>query len=398
VKRKYQYYNALWHLAPLRKLAAIGYIAYMLYGTAGCAVDKDGVTLAEDNGVTKQKLWSWNGVEYWPNGNIPVCFQPRYNVFSGLDENGTVDYALQAIQIQTVIENAFENMEGVKINFTGWQTCPGPSVSPLNADEGQVFGGGLKIMIKCNDPTTGKIDDGGWFTDSTGYLGSTAHQALWTSQAAYSWGDNYNAAVEHEAMHALGFEHEFDRDDFDTPCPGGNGSKPGEGTGSKAADAGTRLTVYDHKSALNETYCGDGMPGLSDLDKLGLAMVYPDGSAIPVRSVSGFIGGNGLIIVRNDDLLKIDWLARGATTSVIASSPVPSWTWRPSSGQSRTLSSALQQSTSKNNLTGGTGTIEGNFYDWLGRSKQLKNTQVIASDSYHTALVMNVTRMTASTL
>lgn len=343
---------------------------------------------------TTQPLWTINGINFWPNGNVPVCFQPRLNI-AGTDEYGTAAYNLQTARIRSVIEAAYESIPGASINFTGWGRCPGPSVahsrdtstSPsksLNPPYfGQVFAGGLKIMIQCDEPNGGELAAYGWQTVGSGYPGASAERVFWTSQSYYAWGAAWDTQVEHEALHALGFQHEFDRDDRTQFCTNEQSDR--------GPAAGTRWTPYDQASVTNAGYCrvgtyqGDWEPGLTDYDMLGLAIVYPNGASIPVRSQLGVVTSSGLV-VRMDDNLISDWTQRGAPDTAIFAS-TPQWTER-FGGVTYVLPNGTTQPVI--NLSTFVVDVAGSFTDKRGRTQSMGPTTVLVNDSLHTAMLVPI--------
>jgi hypothetical protein len=188
---------------------------------------------------------------------------------------------------------------------------------------------------------------------------------------------SWDSVVEHETAHALSFGHEFDGHDFDAPCDINDGNHPFEGV---------LWTKYDYGSIANESYCGDGRPGLSELDKLGLAIVYPDGSAIPIRAVHGFDIASGLL-ARRDDTLITEWAQRGALDDAVFLSTA---TWAAS--QSGTTYDLPSGRTLEVQHTGnGSWSVSGSFTDRYFRVKQLGPTSMLVDNDLHTALVMTIT-------
>jgi hypothetical protein len=338
--------------------------------------------------VTHEALWTLNGISFWPNGTVPVCFQPRYD-HSGVSELGTANYNLQTARIQSVIETFFEHRAGIAIDFTGWGTCPGPTVrhsrvgSPptkglVPANLGQTFAGGLKIMIQCDEEFESAWY--GWANDGWGYPGATGQRIFWTAQSGYAWGLEWDSAVVHETLHSLGFAHEWDRSDYTEICD----TNPKHPNGTYDPSTGTRWTKYDQASEMNETYCGDWTPRLSDMDMIGLAITYPDGSAIPVRGANDFETSAGLI-VRRDDTLLTAWTKGGALDSAVFGT-TPIW-YQIVNGVATLLPAGNTQPVS--NLSGSGGDIRGAFRDTANRSKILATTTVQVDDALHTALLMS---------
>jgi hypothetical protein len=346
-----------------------------LAATLLTACDSPDGRSGDEIALSQHGLWAYHDIEYWPGGNVSVCFQPRTHPWGAKpDERDMPCYSQQTTRIRTVIESAFESIPGTQIDFTGWDDCPGP---PLG-DNAPPVPGVVSIMIKCNGDDDDEIEEGGWQVESVGYPGPNDGYYLATEQGS-DWGTAaWDAVVEHEAAHVLGFSHEWDRDDFDTTCVGPRPDPMTPGDGEHGPEEGVRFTRYDHRSVLNETYCGDGTPGLSAMDQIGLAIVYPDGSPIPIRATNGFNLGS-LIVANGIGELTTTWTWGGASEQVY--DEVPHWLT-----QADEVGTGISIPVSSLD-SGLTEVLGGWFTDWLEREHQLQWVQVLNDRSYHTALV-----------
>jgi len=235
--------------------------------------------------------------------------------------------------IQAEVESAFETLDDVAIDFSGWGLCPDWSNPQLGTLSDQI-----RIMLKINpaDVTSnfgyrtcevGDVTTG----DCAGDVGYPFGDEglVWLNRYSYDdLGDSWTTALLHEFGHGLGFWHEHDRDDNtlgDHDC-NGNG----------AGGLGTYVTEYDSESIMNGSYCrADGSQywpaALSEIDRLGLEITYGDAvhHAVRVLGGSGFQTAEG-IVLRDDAVLVDDWSYRGAGADAYFA--LPSWRERDAMG------------------------------------------------------------------
>ncbi|MFI5306865.1 MAG: hypothetical protein ACHQ53_05925, partial [Polyangiales bacterium] len=277
------------------------------YGQAGPADDESVQRTAESLFIAKAS-------DLWSSANpIPVCFQPTADVWT----NQRAAYDAQKATIREWMEETYEGLPNIDINFTGFGECPN-FAQFVNKDEGAD-----KIEIGINGNGGAQSSGHNWI--QAGLL----TQETW---------------LNHEVLHTLGFyAHEHQRTDSTgsvgtwaeytgTPItcvdeivyhvnPDGSLGEPACSPDNTRQDTpGIYLTKYDFWSILNGTnycHCRDG---LSDLDKLGLEMSYPTTASLsnsPVHFDYGFRTASSLVAFPTV-VLHNDWFARGALTPAFA--------------------------------------------------------------------------------
>jgi hypothetical protein len=253
---------------------------------------------AQDVGTVQQNLWMKTNNSPWSSGHISVCFQPSQDVW----ENDNADYQAKKVDVRDWLESTYETIPNVDIDLTGWSECP-KYADFVRGDEG-------------NDRVEIQL---GW-----------GAQGAKTWMSVEMWAGKLRAI--HEMGHVLGFQHEQARTDSEggvgtwtqyvnTPkyCADDDIVYETE-TGYRVChedppgNEGVYLTKFDFWSILSGTYC-HCRAELSDMDKLGLEITYPDtGSlnALPVRPQRGFLMGDGSVVGFTTLKLHNDWFYRGA--------------------------------------------------------------------------------------
>jgi hypothetical protein len=265
----------------------------------------------------------WNaGVR--PTPDISVCF-----VGSALTSR-----AARVTQVRNYIRNV-ENTVNIRFNYLG--TCPSPTTQANGNDyhdgdiriliPGVLFdGSGKDIFFEViNIPGKGCTEKsapdpknpGGSWSNPPNDL-----ERLRPCRYNLKLGDDADAGgtpwlnhTLHEFGHALGLAHEHERNDVERDAAGnkictenGYGGSIGFGL----------MTPYDKQSVMHYKFNSCGIngnydhTGLSDWDRLGLHMLYPEDNRI-----AEYIG---TIAVRTTDSvrLKSAWQARGANINVVA--------------------------------------------------------------------------------
>ncbi len=180
----------------------------------------------------------------WPNGVVPVCWTAA--------SQARTDFAMRSAQVRRIAESSWPMVANVR--FTGWGGCPANT------------GGMLTINLEDNN-----------FGSATGgYYGTnTTHNMRLGVQR----GDFLGGLIPHEFGHVLGFQHEFDRADFQ----GEGGSCEGNNTSGGPNNERYVETPADRESIMASTgYCQTNA-NLSEWDIVGVQVVYgrkPTGSLV----------------------------------------------------------------------------------------------------------------------
>ena len=205
---------------------------------------------------------------FWTFGIVPVCIGYRTDdaPYSALYLSAT-DTLRQ--RVQQLVEAHYETVAFSHINFIGWDDCPDPNVG--------TFTGGLRVIVQPRegrmgfthcDPGDGPLFEGcGADAPGATYTREATMIVTTTNYDTHKW----DSTVLHEFGHALGFEHEFEHGDFNGYCDNNNDFR------NDADPLGvpvTQLSTYDEESIMNATYCHYNRE-LSDLDRVGLAEIYP---------------------------------------------------------------------------------------------------------------------------
>jgi hypothetical protein len=311
----------------LQKLASTGSAALAALSFMGCAANVEGV---EEDGVldvgsnVSALATTESSNPFLPNGTVAVCFNPvegtpildasgkatgeySWTVVSDTDP----DVAAFTAMVRREVEAVYETLSDTQIDFTGWQTCSDPQTG--------TFVGGIRVQVDVGTArnyafrhcpkTAGLLPVKGECVSRAGYT-ATQEMQLYTSTKGYGLlSSDQRAAVLHEFGHALGFSHEFQRDDssddYDNKlfvCTAG------------AGDQGYSLdfTYYDTNSIMNATYC-HWNPWLSVGDGVGLAMTYPNSFSQDAAVVPSAIWlSDGTAITLNRASVLPRWIDRGA--------------------------------------------------------------------------------------
>ncbi len=219
---------------------------------------------AEPLSEARAELWSDPDFVLWPSHSATVCWD-------GALANAPEHAAFRA-NARAWVEQYIARVTDFR--FQGWGTCPAFTFDP---GSGTYLDGQGTIAVSLDESAFGSF--GGvaypplaWTT--YGYQSGGPTQLVF-DPTAYDGGGG-RGYVLHEFMHAIGFSHEFNRDENWPPvCVLG---VPTEG--------GTEYTPFDPASITMYSYC-DGMPDvLSPWDIVGLQNAYgrkPTGSTVGLR-------------------------------------------------------------------------------------------------------------------
>lgn len=276
-------------------------------------------------------------------------------------------------QILTYIKR-FEYAANIKFNPSG--TCPPPTKQPNGND---YYDGDIRVVIPgINVSGTGPVPGVGclMFLDQNGnYNGQNDGWGSWSNApndlpinrpCLYNLklgDDPWNATpylnhTLHEFGHALGLAHEHQRTDVNAGC-----TEPGYGGNASSGF----LTPYDRRSVMHYKFESCGIngnydnTGLSDWDRLGLHILYPENNR-----AAEYIGTT---VVRQFStlVLQSDWKARGAYFNPAA--PVAhnfSWQQKIGSGPYVTVSTTPDLVMAMNDA--GDHQFRLSYDDFLGRS------------------------------
>jgi hypothetical protein len=352
----------------------------------------------EDGSVaaTEQPLWTRPGVGYAPSGrSIDVCFsaeawdntrEPEYT-WTRPVPTGSDAYVRQTTRIRELLEREFENIPGVDLDFQGFADCEDQNwgTQPGWLRYRVRDGGSFNWVFRNCTPEEAAVNQ----CNGANGFSTSEENTITTSEGEYDWGLEYDSVVLHETLHALGFQHEADRNDEADTCIPINPDKFTPGTMS-----GPRfLTEYDPYTPLNSTYCQGVYPGaLSQLDHLGLEIVYPATFQHTLSSDRGFKTRTGYVVRDDEDTLISDWTSRGATEGAFAAYPAGSVTPGPIFIWFEGQNVLWYGATLPVHLLGTNWSISASFQDFRGRQHTVVPTTVRVSNRAHAGMMMAAVR------
>lgn len=151
---------------------ALSLSAVMLAGAGGCAPGEEGNAPASAVSPEDADLWRWSGKDYWPGGEVPVCF------------DATIEASLRTT-IRAQVEGSWDR--AASINFWGFGDCP--SSLPT----------GWLVVVRRNN-IGGAL---GMTTRTTASPGSSITYVEFPQTGTPS-----NKSIVHEFGHVLGFYEE----------------------------------------------------------------------------------------------------------------------------------------------------------------------------------------------
>lgn len=335
------------------------FMALVVLAIPGCGPKTHSGSSDERTAVGVAPLWSEFPGRIWDTNTISLCFQP-------FDQNSIQDPAWSAFtsHIRTVIEDAYEQPAKIGLQLEGWGLCP-------DWDEYEVGNqptSTLEILVWMdggNDYAATRYCDADHPIAFPLNCSGTGPHVVMAISFNY-WA--LDTGILHEFAHALGFQHEYQRDDWDGVCQKSD-------SGTKAN--GVKITAYDKQSILSGTYCHTATV-LSELDELGLEIVYPQSSVHDLAATLAYTMGDGTIVSRSNSIIMDEWLHRGAHEEAITAGQ---WTVdNDAIGTAHTIdASELALDTSSYVVKA--------FEDFLDREHTAEGS-VIRSDSLHTAITM----------
>ena len=275
----------------------------------------------------------------------------------------------------------YERVPYARIDITGLGICADRSTGTstgavrIVVDLANNGGASFRRCVPTNPPQPYSFADrptcdwdGGFSSsrENTIFIFANPHLANWDD--AYS-----RTALVHEFGHALGFDHEGEREDHPLSQ---NWCDPVAPATSTLAGV---ITAYDPDSIMNGTYC-HWRPELSRLDRLGLSIAYPASSSEPPVFGAAFWTNGGVVGLPGSGVQQ-RWLAEGAGPGAFASRP----TWR--------IVTAVGTTTQRADgiaVPVGTNTISGSFTDWKQRARTIQSVQVVGDAPLYTAILNTI--------
>ena len=333
---------------------------------------------------TSASLASPSGVSGIPDSGVEVCFQivKTGDWVGGTfvpDPFGPVNLYIDLVDaspttvayiemVKSTVNDYLESNGRVNVDFHGWYACP-------DTADG-TFVGGLRYVVHVN----GQAPAGFRHADSNGVLlnrfGYTATMENWIGVSVGYYGSNDNVAVLHEFGHALGFIHEFDRDDTQQPNVSATPSSCSIVLGGAVGTDG--LTTYDVDSIMNSSYCHWNAQ-LSRLDWLGMEIMYPAEFSHRPAVRFGFLSGDGQVVAYPGAEFAQNWVRRGATEE--AFSRMPAW-WLNGERRSPSVASIVLDAE-------GEYVLAGDFEDRRGRLHEIEATEVNVSRRLFASIAAN---------
>lgn len=352
-----------------------GVAVALCVSSAGC-----GTTSAEEDTQSKgAALAAWPDFAMWPRtgGQYPidVCF------LQSTVSSPSPDWSGDKARVQSALTQTWDAYSGVAFAFQG--DCPAtipaswmPIQLTYDSTNASAFGGSGR-------PGMGARQDPGVCVNNN-------------CQVAFGYGSQYfefETVAVHEVGHALGLRHERSRADFP-----GCYSLADNHFVSQELEPGPYLTAtWDPESVMANWECSairihDAFSyyQLSDGDKAGIAMLYPNGLARGVGSIGsrrGFSTISGPVI-RSDGSVVTDWTAMGASTDVFQS--VPQWSVRVVGSSSFTSVGPAYEVAASTLSAYAYDLVRFSYRDFRGRMNA-GTSQVFVNDSLHTALLNTAT-------
>ncbi|WP_437678116.1 ricin-type beta-trefoil lectin domain protein [Sorangium sp. So ce131] len=224
---------------------------------AGCGpIEPSSDTAADEAAIASSREALYLAATPWPGGWVPVCYRISDPV-SSVERQRRIDYFAR---VRDAVDNSWQRVADIK--FEDWGPC------------GSDTRGRLVVNLTAT---------GGSFSE-LGYPGAS-HQRSMTLNTTDS---RVEVVAMHEFGHALGFSHEFDRDDWTGQCMKCSSNNDCSSTDGKVClssgycgvdrPGGIEVSpVADTDSIMAATYCGnlaDTTRALSPWDVMGAQSVY----------------------------------------------------------------------------------------------------------------------------
>lgn len=236
---------------------------FVAIGLLPMACDDGAATTEETTVETSEGALLRRGAPF-PNAKVRVCWELAGNGVAQASSNP--NFANLSRWVREEVENGWGAASG--LTFTDWTDCPTTNFNQLSGWVAIHFesckGGNTSIGFFSNQWTRMRLDD----TCPTAAGGTTFNEA------------DFRAEALHEFGHALGFDHEVNRDDrpADDGCLNQYPIIPG----------GVKVTNYDVKSIMDYSYCSAASSRkLTPWDTVGIQAVYGRKHTQAIAGVGG---------------------------------------------------------------------------------------------------------------
>jgi hypothetical protein len=319
-------------------------------------------------GVSEQGLGYPGSVPLpWPDGAVPYCYQPSPPV-TGHPQPGTTPFN-QTLAIMEKYIAEYEAVPDALIDFQGGALCPDWDDYVIGGDPDT-----LRILITTDDAAMrtcspdSSIAQGESFEDFCDGAFDVSKEIL----IAYGKDHGESAAI-HELAHALWFRHEYLRQPSDCDP---NSTNP----------VSNGITAFDFYSVTNATYC-HWRTELSELDRVGLAFVYPGATADRLTIPLSFRLPNSVMLTAAQNGAAIEFAQRVSGVEAYHYS-AGQWLKSVTSGSTQI---ATGSSVSLGTLLGSSSEaiLRGRFTDFVGRVRTTPYTTFRRSPAKFTALVLS---------